>query len=97
VPAGNESIALAGGCAARSTAAADDQLAIEFDIEILLLAFQGRQKLGLGHVITLGLAMTDRREPGRMRGHRGCMDGSSSNRRQTEQGNGASAAATLTE
>jgi hypothetical protein len=47
-----------------STAAADEQLAIESDIEILLLALPCRQNVVLGDVGPCGLPMTDRREPG---------------------------------
>jgi hypothetical protein len=54
-----------------STAAADEQLAIEFCIQNLLFPLRRREDLVLGDVGSCGLPMTGRREPGRMRGQNG--------------------------
>ena len=45
------------------TAAADDQLAIEFDIQNLLLSLPRRKHLVLGDVGPCGLPTTGRRKP----------------------------------
>src|SRR3984957_19072803 len=70
-------------------AAADGQLSIELDVENLLLALPRRQNLVLGNVRPCRLPMTDRREPGQLRGQNGAvvLIARCSRRKQTEQGN----------
>jgi len=70
-----------------STAAADEQLAIEFDIEDLLPPLPRREYLVLGNVGPRRLPMTGRREPGQMRGQNGwaILIGRHCGRKQAEQ------------
>src|SRR4029077_10740497 len=54
-----------------SATTTDDQLSVEFRIENLLLALPRRQNWVPGDVGSCRLPMTNRREPGRVRGQNG--------------------------
>ena len=56
-----------------SAASADNQLAIQLFVQLLLLALPRRRRLILGDVTLSWLPMTDRSKPGQMRRQLNCV------------------------